>query len=73
MRLAPGGALRSAAHFEGTREYLTVERGKIRVESGQAEAVLARGDSVSYRADAAHAIVNVGRGEAWMFLVVIYK
>jgi len=71
--LSPDGELRSAPHFEGTREYLTVEKGTIRIESGRAEATLSRGDSASYRADAPHAIANIGRGEAWMFLVVIYK
>ena len=33
VRLKPGGALRSAAHFRGTREFLAVEQGKVRVES----------------------------------------
>lgn len=73
VQLRPGGELRSAAHFEGTREFLTVEKGRVRLESGSDEEVLDRGDSASYRADVPHAIVNLGRGEAVVFLVNIYR
>lgn len=73
VQLQPGGALRSAPHFEGTREFLTVEAGQVRVESGSDAETLHRGDSVSYRADVPHAIVNVGRTEASVFLVDIYR
>ncbi|MCX8155526.1 MAG: XRE family transcriptional regulator [Verrucomicrobiae bacterium] len=71
--LQPGGALRSAPHFEGTREFLTVVRGEVRAESGKDAEVLHPGDSASYRADVPHAIVNVGRSEAQMYLVVVYQ
>lgn len=73
IRLQTGGALRSAPHYEGTREFLAVQKGQVRVESaGEAEA-LGAGDSATYRADVPHAIVNTGRGEAVVFLVVIYR
>lgn len=71
--LQPGGALRSAPHFEGTREFLTVVRGEVRAESGKDAELLHPGDSASYRADVPHAIVNVGRTEAQMYLVVVYQ
>ena len=73
VQLQPGGALRSSPHFEGTREFLTVQKGQVRVESGADAETLNPGDSVNYRADVAHAIVNTGRGEALMFLVDIYR
>ena len=73
VQLQPGGALRSAPHFEGTREFLTVQKGHIRVESGADAEDLAPGDSVSYRADVPHAIVNIGKSEAVLFLVDIYR
>jgi transcriptional regulator with XRE-family HTH domain len=73
VQLQPGGALRSAPHFEGTREFLTVEKGQVRVESDAETETLNPGDSASYRADVPHAIVNVGRGEAVIFLVDIYR
>jgi len=71
--LQPGGSLRSAAHFAGTREFLTVQKGQVRVESADDTETLHPGDSSSYRADVPHAIVNLGRTEALMFLVVIYR
>jgi transcriptional regulator with XRE-family HTH domain len=73
VRLRPGGALRSQPHFEGTREFLTVEEGSVRIESDQDTDELIKGDSGTYRADVPHAIVNTGKGDALVFLVVIYR
>jgi transcriptional regulator with XRE-family HTH domain len=73
VTLQPGGALRSSAHFEGTREFLTVQKGGVRVESAADAEELKLGDSASYRADVPHAIVNTGRGPAVIFLVDIYR
>ena len=73
VRLAPNGEVRSAPHFEGTREFLTVQKGTVEVTSENEKTVLSRGDSVSYRADVPHAIVNQGRSETVIFLVVIYR
>jgi len=73
VHLQPDGALRSAPHFEGTREFLTVQQGQVRVESGGDAEVLHPGDSATYRADVPHAIVNTGPGEALVFLVDIYR
>jgi transcriptional regulator with XRE-family HTH domain len=71
--LQPGGALRSSPHFEGTREFLTVQRGKVRIESAADLEDLEVGDSASYRADVPHAIVNLGKADAVVLLVVIYR
>lgn len=73
VQLQPTGALRSAPHFEGTREFLTVQKGMVRIESAGDAEELAAGDSASYRADVPHAILNIGKSEAVMFLVVIYR
>jgi transcriptional regulator with XRE-family HTH domain len=73
VSLRPGGALRSQAHFEGTREFLTVEEGSVRIESDQDKDDLTKGDSGTYRADVPHAIVNAGKADALVFLVVIYR
>jgi transcriptional regulator with XRE-family HTH domain len=70
--LRPGGALRSAPHFAGARELLTVQQGLVRVTSrGDAED-LRRGDSAHYPADVPHAIENIGAEDAVLFLVVTY-
>jgi len=71
--LEPGGALRSAPHFRGTQEFLTVLKGQVRVESAADAEELATGDSASYRADVPHAIVNSGKGSALAYLIVIYR
>lgn len=73
VTLQPGGALRSSPHFEGTREFLTVQKGSIRVESASDAEQLEPGDSASYRADVPHAIVNIGSSPAVIFLVDIYR
>lgn len=73
LRLRPGGALRSQPHFEGTREFLTVEEGSVRIESDQDSEELNKGDSGTYRVDVPHAIVNTGKDDALVFLVVIYR
>ena len=73
VRLQPGGALRSSPHFEGTREFLTVQKGRVRVESAADAEELGPGASASYRADVAPAIINAGRSEAVVFLIVIYR
>lgn len=73
VRLRPGGALRSQPHFEGTREFLTVEEGSVRIESDLDSEELAKGDSGTYRVDVPHAIVNTGKADALVFLVVIYR
>jgi len=73
LRLPPNGALRSQPHVDGTREFLTVEEGSVELRSGNAGETLGKGDSATYRADVAHTIVNIGKLEAVLFLVVIYR
>lgn len=73
IRLQPGGALRSSPHFEGTREFLTLQKGRLRIESASDAEELEAGDSASYRADVPHALINAGKTEALAFLIVIYR
>jgi len=58
---------------EATREFITVQKGRVRVESGGETDGLDLGDSASYRAGVLHAIVNLGEGEAVRFLVDVYR
>jgi transcriptional regulator with XRE-family HTH domain len=73
VQLEPSGALKSASHFEGTREFLTVQKGQVSVQSGDDSELLNAGDSATYRADLPHAIINRGKGEAVVLLVDIYR
>ncbi len=72
LTLKAGGSLVSAAHFEGTREFLTVEQGRLRLTSGEESTELGPGDSAHYPADVPHRIDNLDAGEAVAFLVDIY-
>jgi transcriptional regulator with XRE-family HTH domain len=67
-----GGELRSQPHFVGVREIVYVDVGRVRVESGADETVLTAGDSVTFAADVPHAIVNVGRSRARVFLIDLF-
>lgn len=71
--LKPGGALRSSPHFEGTREFVVLQKGQLRVESAKESEHLDPGDSASYRADRPHGLINTGKTDATIFLVVIYQ
>lgn len=73
LKLPPGGVLRSEPHRSGTREFLTVQKGQVRVTAGTTTCDLQVGDSARYLADMPHAIENRGRGEAVAFLVAIYR
>ena len=70
--LRAGGALRSASHFEGAQEFVTIQKGRVRVASGGDSEDLAAGDSAHYPADLPHAIENLGDQDAVVFLVVTY-
>ena len=72
LKLPTGGFLRRDAHIDGTREFLTVQKGQVRVTSGSAACELRAGDSARYLADVPHSIENLGRGEALAFLVAVY-
>jgi transcriptional regulator with XRE-family HTH domain len=69
IELRPGGELRSAPHFTGTREFLTVREGNVRVEVDGHAAGLGAGDSIAYPADVPHAIVNDGDAAAVVYLI----
>lgn len=73
LRIAPRSQLHSAPHFEGTRELLTVTRGRARIEAGDNRCVLGEGDSAHYHADQEHTIENDSDEELLAFLVVTYQ
>ena len=73
VRLPMDGALNSQPHVDGTREFLTVQDGAVKLQSGSFTESLGKGDSATYRADVAHSIANSGKREAVLFLVVLYR
>ena len=72
LRLREGGVLDSAPHYVGTREFLTIEQGAVRVTSDDEVTELKQGDSAHYPADVPHRIENLAQGESIAFLVDIY-
>ena len=72
LRLASGSKLDSSAHYQGTREFITIQKGTAQVRSDNNICTLKKNDSAHYRADVRHAINNIGRGELIAFLVVTY-
>jgi len=73
VHLGSGGRLESPPHFQNTEEYLTVAQGRVVLASADEEVTLRKGDSAHYSADVQHSIVNPGRGDARVFLVVKYR
>lgn len=73
LKLRAGCVLHSSPHMDGTSEFVTVQKGTLRVCSGDQTTDLNTGDSAHYTADVAHSIENTGRGEAVAFLVAVYR
>jgi transcriptional regulator with XRE-family HTH domain len=73
LKLRSGCVLHSSPHMDGTSEFVTVQKGTLRVNSGDHVTDLNTGDSAHYPADVAHSIENTGRGEAVAFLVAVYR
>ncbi|GAB3280612.1 helix-turn-helix domain-containing protein [Parahaliea aestuarii] len=71
--IAPGASLESSAHFDGTRELLTVASGSAAVTAGSTHCKLGEGDSAHYRADTPHCIANSGETTLRGYLVVTYR
>lgn len=70
LELAPGGHMLGVPHTAGTREYLTCERGRVRLTASGEAFLLEPGDVVVFRGDQRHAYHNQGRGTAIAYSVV---
>ena len=56
--LAPGGRMVGVPHTQGTREYLTCERGQVELVAGGEHHLLNAGDMLVFRGDQRHSYVN---------------
>jgi len=71
MHFAPKARLPGVPHHPGTREYLHVERGRLRLHvSGEAHD-LAQGDVATFAGDQPHSYANPGSKEAVGYSVVL--
>ncbi|MCE2944440.1 MAG: XRE family transcriptional regulator [Xanthomonadaceae bacterium] len=72
LTIAGGGALKSDAHEQGSREHLTVLSGSLSVVSGDSIQSVAEHETARYAADLPHAISNSGKTRAVAILVVLH-
>jgi len=73
LSISVSSQLESSAHFEGAKEFITVQKGTVEITAGVDNSVLHEGDSAHYRGDVSHCIKNIGDKEAVCFLVVSYS
>jgi quercetin dioxygenase-like cupin family protein len=72
MELPPGASMAGVPHTTGTREYLTCERGQLRLSAGGASWTLEPGDVVVFRGDQKHGYQNSGSSTAIAYSVVAF-
>lgn len=72
MQFPPGARMIGVPHTEGTREYLTCERGVIELTVGGASWRLDAGDVVVFRGNQKHQYFNPGRVEAVAYSVIAF-
>ena len=64
--------LSAEAHSSGTREFISVCQGELRIVVNQEEYQLVEGDSISFRADRPHAYCNPGKTTTRAHMVIHY-
>jgi XRE family transcriptional regulator, regulator of sulfur utilization len=73
LELPKGARLIGVPHTPGTREYLTCESGELELVASGTPFRLEPGDVVVFRGDQRHSYVNVGRGTAIGYSVVMLE
>jgi XRE family transcriptional regulator, regulator of sulfur utilization len=69
----PGGVLDSAAHQPGSIECLSVTQGELQVEVGGVVETASAGETLRYRCDRPHSIINASRQLARATMVCILR
>lgn len=72
MSFAKGGRLTGVPHPEGTREYLTCERGSVELVVSGGTYRLEPGDVVAFRGDQKHSYVNAAQSESVAYSVIAF-
>ncbi len=70
LELPAGGQMIGVPHTHGTREYLTCERGRVKLVASGESWLLDPGDVVVFRGDQRHSYRNEGRRTAIAYSVV---
>lgn len=69
----PAGTLESSPHPPGTVEHLYVLKGELEVTSGEATHRVKAGETLRFRGDLPHRIVNVGASDAHATMVLVVR
>jgi transcriptional regulator with XRE-family HTH domain len=72
MHFPPGARMTGVPHTEGTREYLTCERGEVELVVAGATWKLEAGDVVVFRGNQKHQYFNPGKVEAVAYSVLAF-
>jgi quercetin dioxygenase-like cupin family protein len=70
VTLEPHSILSSEPHYAGTQEYLTVVKGAVKVQAGDNNAEIRKGDFLVYHCDVEHSIANESNQVAVVHMVV---
>ena len=73
FRAKPKGVLESDPHPPGTVEHLYMLAGEIEVTSGEESKRIKTGETLRFRGDLPHRIVNLGEGEAHATMVLVLR
>jgi transcriptional regulator with XRE-family HTH domain len=73
FRAKPSGVLESDPHPQGTVEHLYMLAGEVEVTSGEESRRAKTGETLRFRGDLPHRIVNVGEGEAHATMVLVLR
>lgn len=73
FRAKPEGVLESDPHPQGTVEHLYMLAGEVEVTSGDETRRAKAGETLRFRGDLPHRIVNVGEGDAQATMVLVLR
>jgi len=68
----PKGKLESDGHFDGTEEILSILSGNFKIKVPDKSAEISKGDSIRYKADTSHNIINMDNKQGECILMVKY-
>lgn len=71
--IEPSGYLAAQPHLNGAEEYITVFAGNVEITVGEECIALAKGDSVSFRADTPHSYKNPAATPAELSMIIYYN
>lgn len=72
VEIDEGGILEAEAHPRNSQEFITVFNGELTIRLNNEEYKVACGDSIRFKADAAHTYLNLSSGLATLSMIIYY-